>query len=259
MILVWLFAAASCFADSMHGPPFLAQSSVFEPASPVEEEGEDLEDDESGPEDDELLAAANVGSDLALPLTAGELRDDQEMGLMLRLGNGSPWQGLSLEFLSLSDGPVAWFGFLGGGNGDRPSSVAEQRAYAMEFTSRAFGGGARYFVESLDVISVDGMVGYCTWNGTLTPEGEADITIPEAELVTTDFSAHGPFVATRVSMSYIAQNGFAVDWTLVGLQKAFVAQRDITIDSSAASEKMDNEFGNGHLFGFTNIAFGYFF
>ncbi len=270
--LVLLGVASFLFFPLQH---LFAEKSFDIPTGVTDLEDTDDDADDLLDEDVKTLPAASPnqkiakdkdekaeGEDSELSLSEGELRDLYRFGIAFNYGaTALPWQTLGISGYDIS--PPKWkttFFVSYGKCGFRDDS--EKKSFSMNVFSNLVGIATRtFFSDVVPILFVQGAVGYAYWRGTVTPQSPQLRDEPESlrDKLSTSFSAHGPVVGANLGLATHWENGFYLEYTLVGMGYSYPISETASQDIEDAKEFYRSRLKHFLVWGISNITAGYFF
>ena len=180
-------------------------------------------------------------------------------GVSLGLGATMPWQSYTLEADDQIRPDLALGFYCGGGGFKLTGDGVDGRAYDLTSTTHGFGVVARYWIPQLDRLSVEASLGYLWWSGTISPHGsDTAITDPEQRLGSS-YQASGLTGSLALSIQWLWESGFYLQWMPVGFESAVLVQQDQSLDSDAVKSAVQGDLQRARIYGVIDLKFGYLF
>jgi hypothetical protein len=174
-----------------------------------------------------------------------ELRSRFDYLVAAGLGSGRPWQGYGLEMGAV----VA-----------KESGILEERAYDVTGKARSAGASLRLFSSHFTHLSVEGILGYASWEGRVDPHGsDEDEVESAADKLSSGFRATGAFAGLAVGLTWVWESGLFLEWTPVGMRVSKMLQKDYDRDNASVDKAVKFAVERASFYGLTNLKVGYLF
>ncbi|MEZ4743107.1 MAG: hypothetical protein R3B45_11795 [Bdellovibrionota bacterium] len=185
--------------------------------------------------------------------------DEERMGLALGLGATRPWLFSSLSRYWVNHAEYFWELTVGLGK-HRISGQKDHRHLEMVVDSRAIDVGYYRFF-SLDLpITYNLGFGLASWKGEVNPSGVTlDEQDPAGDALRSGYAASGIYLFLGIGLNFFWENGFYLQYTVVGLGKSKVFEHSLTQKTSSAEPIILKNLETGQSYGFTNVKLGWMF
>lgn len=237
--ILWVIMSSLARAQIMTPAPFLG------PDSPEKTEGQ-LANDED--DDDELIARE-------LAPRAKEVRQNHRLGAGVALGPVHPWLSYSMTGNMTFNPNVQAAFHLGIGN-SHIMGIHKSKTFDLKMHTRSFGLSTRYYFDKFDQLSLEGGLGYVVWSGRVTPFG-VDSQTDGTDNLSGSFDASGPVGFVGLGVSWYPFDHWAIDWTILGLQKSWLSGLDVTRDSPWIRSVAGRVLSGTSFYGLTAVSFVY--
>lgn len=194
-----------------------------------------------------------------LSLSAEEQRARKVYLVTAFLGQALPWQTYGITAGSVYTPHLILSMYAGGGSYKMQGNIIRQKAYDLRVNTRVVGFETRYFVPHLDLLSLAASLGYASWDGQVSPHGSDDQVVDQAEKLSTSFHAKGVTAGVAAALGWSWPNGVYVEWTLIGIQRSRIFQRDLSRDSTAAWDAVRRDVESARAIGVYDLKVGYYF
>jgi hypothetical protein len=229
------------------------------PEQPLSTDLDEVDElDETAPAVETEAGSRRLESE-ALSLSAAERRGRRDYLVSAFIGQGMPWQSYGLAADALLRPDLTFGMFAGGGAYSLQGNIIHQKSYDTSMKTRVLGVATRYFFDRLDVLSVSASLGYGAWDGNMSPHGSDDQVKDESEKLTASFRTSGVVAGVSAALGWVWDSGFYMEWTLFGLQRARVLQKDFSRDSDVVRQAVQRDVESTRVYGLYDLKVGYFF
>lgn len=226
------------------------------------DEVDDLADDDILPrsttgesEVESRVTRINRSQARELRLSHEEIRSKHAYVGSLGLGSAKPWQAYDVEVGYLFS-PNRLGSFFAGGGPQHFEGVVEEKSYDMDLNARTFGSSYRYYFQTIEGMSIEGLLGYAQWDGKISPHGSDDEVTDGSEKLSSSYHATGFFGGVSTALTWLWESGFYLEWTLVGIQATKVTTMDFTRDTVIADKAVRRDLQRGSFYGLNNLKLG---
>lgn len=253
--LACAFGAASAAAQVTYGP------SLSPSGEGDVEEVEEMPASSGPPSTEVVKTPPDEVSALSdeLRFSHEELRSRFDYLVAAGLGSGRPWQGYGLEMGSIVAKDFVAGLFVGGGSFEE-SGILEERAYDVRGRTRSAGGSLRLFSSHFTHLSVEGILGYASWEGSVDPHGSDEEEVETAaHKLSSGFRATGVFAGIAAGFAWVWESGLFLEWTPVGMRVSKMLQKDYDRDNASVDKAVKFAVERASIYGLTNLKVGYLF
>jgi hypothetical protein len=258
--VLWLgLGSSSGLASSASPMPSAPEASDLDEVDDLADDDDILPRSAQGEKDVEArVARINKLQEKELRLSHDEIRAKHTYVGALALGSSKPWQAYDVE-LGYVVKPDRVASLFAGGGPQRFEGVVSEKSYDMKVDARTFGLTGRYFFHKIEGMSVEAVLGYAQWDGSVSPHGSDDSIDDASEKLSSSFHATGYFGGLSAALSWLWESGFYLEWTLVGITSGKVQTLDFTRDSDLVDKAVRRDLQRASFYGLNNLKLGMHF